>query len=68
MNLKFSERLDELMIEKNINSLALSKIVGVNSSTILRWLKGTMIPNIDKLAILCEYFGVTADYLLGFED
>lgn len=68
MKLNFCEKLNELMEEKKITSLALSKIVGVSASTILRWKNGEMCPTIDKLALLCDYFGVTADYLLGFED
>lgn len=68
METKFSERLNELMEDKNLSSLALSKILGVNDTTILRWRKGLINPTIDKLSVLCDYFGVTADYLLGRED
>lgn len=68
MEIKFSERLNELMEDKNLSSLALSKILGVNDTTILKWRKGLINPTIDKLAVLCDYFGVTADYLLGRED
>lgn len=68
MELKFSERLNELMEDENLSSLALSKILNINDSTILRWRKGLMNPTIDKLNILCDYFGVSADYLLGRED
>jgi len=68
MELKFSERLTELMEEKHISSLALSKIIKVDDATISRWRRGEMNPTIDKLNILCDYFGVTADFLLGRED
>lgn len=68
MELKFTERLSELMEEKQISALALSKKIDVKDTTILRWKKGLMNPTIDKLNILCDFFGVTADYLLGRED
>jgi len=68
MELKFSERLDELMQEKGLSALALSKIIHINDATISRWRKGEMNPTIDKLNMLCDFFGVTADYLLGRED
>lgn len=68
MELKFSERLDELMLEKEISALALSKIIHINDATISRWRRGEMNPTIDKLNMLCDFFGVTADYLLGRED
>ena len=68
MKNKFSERLNELMEEKNLSALALSKLININDATISRWRKGTIIPTIDKIDILCDFFGVTADYLLGRED
>lgn len=68
MELKFCERLSELMEEKNLSALALSKLININDATISRWRKGTIIPTIDKVDILCDFFGVTADYLLGRED
>lgn len=68
MELKFYERLNELMEEKNLTAPSLGKIVGVNGSTINRWRKGEMNPTIEKLNLLCDFFGVTSDYLLGRED
>ncbi len=64
----FSERLDELMEERNLSSLALSQKIGIADTTILRWRKGLMYPTVDKLVILCDFFGVTPNYLLGYED
>ena len=68
MELKFAERLSELMDEKQLSALALSKLIDAKDTTILRWKKGLINPTIDKLNMLCDFFGVTADYLLGRED
>lgn len=68
MELKFSERLDELMEERKFSSVKLSKYIEVDCRTISRWRNGEMNPTIDKLFKLCDFFGVTADYLLGRED
>lgn len=68
MIMKFSERLNDLMDEKNISSTALAKQIGVKDTTVLRWRKGLINPTIDKLILLCDYFGVSSDYLLGLED
>lgn len=68
MKMLFTERLIELMEEKNLTSTALAKILNVRDTTVLRWSKGLINPTIDKLFLLCEYFGVTANYLLGLED
>ena len=37
-------------------------------TTVLRWRKGQINPTIDKLILLCDYFGVSSDYLIGLED
>lgn len=68
MKLKFYERLNELIEEKEITCYLLAKNIGVNTSTVTRWRKGIAFPTIDKVVLLCEYFGVTANYLLGLED
>ena len=64
----FSDRLSELMKKTNISALALSKVLGFSDTTILKWKKGKIIPTIDKLYALCQYFDVSADYLIGLED
>ena len=56
------------MEDKNVSSVKLSKHIDVDHTTILRWKHGEMNPTIDKLNMLCDFFGVTADYLLGRED
>ena len=68
MELKFSERLSEKKKKKGLSSTALSKIIGVKDTTVLRWRKGQINPTIDKLILLCDYFGVSSDYLIGLED
>lgn len=68
MELKFSERLNDLMDEKKLTATALANIIGVKDTTVLRWRKGQINPTVDKIVLLCDYFGVTADYLLGLED
>lgn len=68
MEIKFSERLNELMEEKCISPLDLSKAVGVDRTTVIRWKNGKMYPTIDKLFLICKFFGESSDYLLGLDD
>ena len=65
---EFGERLKELRTEKNISATKLGKMIGVDGTTVLRWESEQMNPTIDKLTLICKFFGVTADYLLGLED
>lgn len=64
----FAERLKELRKEKSISLKALAKEIGVSDIAISRWENQLRIPNIENLKSIAEYFGVSADYLLGLED
>ena len=66
--LTFSETLHDIMLEKNINANTLSKILGVEDSTISRYLHGQRLPSIESLVKLANHFNCTTDYLLGLED
>lgn len=42
-----------------------AKELGIASSSVTQWKHGS-VPRPDKLRKICEYFGVTSEYLLGF--
>lgn len=65
---KFAERLKELRENKNISQTSLAKELNISDACINRWEKGIRTPNIDSIILLCNYFGCTADYLIGLED
>lgn len=65
---KFSERLKELRIDKNLSQRELSKATGFSQPAIARWECGLQIPNIEIAITFAKFFGVTTDYLLGLED
>ena len=64
----FGERLKELRLAKGLSAAKLGKILGVSDSTIIRWENATIIPSVFSLKHVAEYFGVSADYLIGLED
>ena len=43
----------------------IAKELGIASSSVTQWKHGS-VPRPDKLRKICEYFGVTSEYLLGF--
>lgn len=65
---KFAERLKELREEKGITISELAKSTNISGVCISRWGKILRVPNIDSIIILCEYFGCTADFIIGLED
>ena len=64
----FIKRLVELMEEKNINQLELSKLVGTTNVTISRYISGQRKPRLEIIAKIAEILNTSIDYLLGFCD
>ena len=64
----FGKRLKELRTEKGLSTLKLGKEIGVSDATISRWENGISNIKSEELIIVAQYFGVTADYLLGLEE
>jgi repressor LexA len=58
-------RIRELMDERDINQVALSRITGVTQPTVSQWFSGERNPPLKRLRTIAEYFGVTVDYLIG---
>lgn len=65
---KFQERLREIREEKGLSQNQLAKQTGFSSASISRWENGIQDIASDYLIVLCKFFGVSADYLLGLED
>ena len=65
--MEFSSRLKELRQEKGLSQMQLAKATGISQSAIAKWETGRTEPTASALLTLAEYFGETADYLLGRE-
>ncbi len=65
---KLGKRLKELRVEKNLSQKALAEIIETNNSSVCDWECGRTEPSLDTVIKLCEFFDVTADYLLGISD
>ncbi len=65
---KVSERLKELMFDKEINAPALAKAIGIKSNTVTRYLQGVSLPKFEIFVNLIDYFHCSADFLLGLAD
>lgn len=64
----FAERLRELREDNKVSLKKLGDAIGVSDIAISRWENLKRVPNIEVLAIIAEYFSVSPNYLLGFED
>lgn len=65
---KLPERLQELMLDRNINASALAKILNTNPSTVTRYLKGETLPSYTCFTKMLEFFDCSADFLIGLID
>ena len=62
------KRIKELRTERRISQQALAKAVGVSQKAIDYWERGINEPKASYIVTLRDFFGVTADYLLGRSD
>ena len=68
MKIIVAERIAELMREEGLNQVNLAEKVGVKQNSISSWLSGKKEPSITSLWLLCNYFDVDIDYLVGRKD
>ena len=62
------DRLRELRIERGVTQEEVGKAVNTSKMAVSHWEKGHSEPSIAQLILLTEYFGVSADYLIGKND
>ena len=62
----FGDKLKELRKRDNISQEKLGEYLGETSTAIYSWENNRTQPPIETITKLAEYFDVTTDYLLGF--
>ena len=64
----FGERLKALRAERNIGQNALARALKLSNASISYWETGKQMPSAEAIFKIAQYFGVSADYLLGISD
>lgn len=64
----FAQRMRELRKETKEPQRVLADLLGVSVNQISEMEKGTRMTTLEKLPIICRYYHVSADYLLGLSD
>ena len=64
----FGERLRELRKKRRETQTDLAAVLGVTDAQISDMEKGKKTTTLEKFALICEHYKVSADYLLGFSD
>ena len=66
MELTFAEKLRLLREEKELNQTELGRAVNMTQRKISYLENGKYEPSMEDIKLLCRFFNVSADYLLGF--
>lgn len=59
------QAIKKLRQERGIKQEDLGLAVGVSKQSVSNWENGNIVPSIDLLIRLADYFGVSTDFLLG---
>lgn len=63
----FKDRLKEAIEKRDLTPAELSRLSGVDQSSISRYLKGQKVPKVDKLRRLAGVLYVNSEWLLGYD-
>ena len=66
MELTFGEKLKLLREERELNQTELGMAVNMTQRKVSYLEHDKYEPSMEDIKALCQYFGVSADYLLGF--
>lgn len=64
----FAQKLQALRKERGEKQEALAEVLGVSSAQISEMERARKTTTVEKLAVICEYYNVSADYLLGLTE
>ena len=65
---KLSERLLELMSERNFKPVDLANRIGISRNTVTRYLQGARLPSFATFIKMLDVFSCSADFLIGLTD
>ena len=63
--LTLNENIKKLRIAQGINQVEFAKILCVTKQCVSNWENDNVVPSIDMLCKIADFFGVSTDYLLG---
>ena len=66
--MQFYERLKELREDKDLTQAEIAQIIGVGQSYYSKQERNDKPFQIEQIITLCEYYGVSADYVLGLPE
>lgn len=65
--MSIGSKIKTLRRAKELTQEELAEVLGVSSKAVSQWECGRTAPDISQLPVLCNFFEVTADELLGID-
>ena len=66
--MNYHERIKNLRIDHDKTQQEIAELLGTNQSYYAKYENGKRPLPIDRLYVLCEYYKVSADYILGLPE
>ena len=63
----FNEIFKELLLENELNAKQLSKMIGIQDSTLYKYLNQTL-PRVENIVKIANYFNCSVNYLMGIDE
>ena len=65
MILALNENIKKLRVARGLNQVEFAKILGVSKQCVSNWENDNVMPSIEMLVKIADFFNVTTDYVLG---
>jgi transcriptional regulator with XRE-family HTH domain len=65
MILLLNENIKKLRLARGLNQVEFAKILGVSKQCVSNWENDNVMPSIEMLIKIADFFNVTTDYILG---
>ena len=63
--MEYAQRLKEIREDRDLSQTEIAKILGTTQPQIYKYESGLQEMTVSRLAKLCRFYGVSADYILG---
>ena len=61
-------KIQKLRKQHGLSQEQLAETLGVSRQAVSKWEAEQSVPDVDKIVLICDYFGVTTDYILRNEE
>lgn len=66
--LELNENIKKLRTTRGLSQVEFAKILGVSKQCVSNWENDNVIPSIEMLVKIADFFNVTTDYILGRDE